>query len=260
MQKKLKHKLMLPGFALILSTSFLNPSVFAADNSNKPPQSDTTQTSDSNQNNNNQNNTDNTTNDSNNNEPSTDDKRIHLNLLILIKMIQIHLTKIKIIQIIILQTVVKMIIKIQDKMMVLIQMITLIQTVALLITTTTLEIKMVRIRPIMVKINLMMTRMMGQMAIKILIQTKINRVQSQMIKIIMIMEQLMVIIQIKMDKTNLTALTIQINQGLTKMMAIRTGNRVQAKIIINHLNQAIINRLQIMVTSHHKMETHNILV
>ena len=175
-------------------------------------------------------------------------------------MIQIHLTKIKIIQIIILQTVVKMIIKIQDKMMVLIQMITLIQTVALLITTTTLEIKMVRIRPIMVKINLMMTRMMGQMAIKILIQTKINRVQSQMIKIIMIMEQLMVIIQIKMDKTNLTALTIQINQGLTKMMAIRTGNRVQAKIIINHLNQAIINRLQIMVTSHHKMETHNILV
>ena len=27
MQKKLKHKLMLPGFALILSTSFLNPSV-----------------------------------------------------------------------------------------------------------------------------------------------------------------------------------------------------------------------------------------
>lgn len=75
MQKKLKHKLMLPGFALILSTSFLNPSVFAADNSNKPPQSDTTQTSDSNQNNNNQNNTDNTTNDSNNNEPSTDDKK-----------------------------------------------------------------------------------------------------------------------------------------------------------------------------------------
>ena len=176
-------------------------------------------------------------------------------------MIQIHLTKIKIIQIIIiLQTVVKMIIKIQDKMMVLIQMITLIQTVALLITTTTLEIKMVRIRPIMVKINLMMTRMMGQMAIKILIQTKINRVQSQMIKIIMIMEQLMVIIQIKMDKTNLMALTIQINQGLTKMMANQTGNQVQAKIIINHLNQAIINRLQIMVTSHHKMETHNIPV
>ena len=245
MQKKLKHKLMLPGFALILSTSFLSPSVLRLkiqiSHLNQIQLKQMIQIR--------------TTMIKIMLNHQLMIKRIHLNLLILIKVTQINLTKIKLILIIVVihLMVVKMTPQIRDKMMVQIQMITLIQTMVLLIIMISLVIKIIMIILIIIKINQMMTKMMDQIVIKIQTQIKIIQVLSQMTSQ---MIKMMVLIPIKMDKpiqvnqgltkmvkTNPMDLTIKTNQILIKTMINQARNQVQDKLIINIKNQAISNHL-----------------